>query len=568
LLLFLDIGNMTLIEKLKSIKSNNQYWINQLTSDEIAELLTLTNFLPNDTAINLRKIYVINGYTEIQLCPVCGKAILKIDYDKNKLKAFCSNVCKMSIDGKKITSDKSKKALIEKYGKDFFKIIGEMSQNKHSDEIRMIKEKRIKTNIERFGVENTFQSDEKKRKIKNTNYERYGDEYYIKTDEFREKSEKTCIEKYDSTNPMTNIDIKNKVILTKRDNYWDTFNILLNKKFIEPNFTKDDYINMKIGDLVEFKCLKCDKNFKFEIISGQGLEVKDITCPNHKYSSQPEFEIIDFLSKLLPNTIIEQNKRFYYDKNRFHEVDIFLPEYNIGIEHHGLYWHSDIFHHKNYHRDKHLFFKAIGVDLVQIFENEWLNSQDIVKSILRVKLGVLDGRIFARKCEIREIDNQLYRKFCELNHIQGYCRAKIRIGLFYKEELVQIMSFSKSRFNKKYSWENIRTCTKLNIIVVGGFSRMLKYFKTNYTGSIITYVDCRYFNGSGYIENGFTVVEHSMPNYFYFKTKNIIYSRNMFQKHKLKDILPIFDEKITEYENMLNNGYLRIFDAGNLVLVG
>jgi len=42
-------------------------------------------------------------------------------------------------------------------------------------------------------------------------------------------------------------------------------------------------------------------------------------------------------------------------------------------------------------------------------------------------------------------------------------------------------------------------------------------------------------------------------------------ARQKYQKHKIKDILPIFDEALTEWENMKNNGYDRFWDCGNLV---
>lgn len=53
------------------------------------------------------------------------------------------------------------------------------------------------------------------------------------------------------------------------------------------------------------------------------------------------------------------------------------------------------------------------------------------------------------------------------------------------------------------------------------------------------------------------------PNYYYFKRYKL-YSRHKFQKHKLKDLLPIFNELLSEHKNMLNNGFLRIYDAGNI----
>lgn len=496
-------------------------------------------------------------------CPVCNK---EIEFDKkNKcFPIFCSNECRRSTLGKKIIAEKTKQSLILKYGKDYFKELGKRNKNKTDAEKQKIKEKREETNNMLYGVKNTFQSEDKKEKSKQTSLQNYGKEHYTQTEEYKERYKQTCIEKYNTDNVAKNQEIQLKILKTKRNNYWNSFLLLLKNKFIDTTFNKDEYINSKIGDILKFKCLKCDAIFDFEISNNQGIEVKDITCPNHKYSSNAEYEIKEFLNGIT----VEINKRFYYDKNNFHEIDIFLPDYNIGIEHHGLYWHSDLYHNKDYHRNKYLFFKEKEICLIQIFENEWLDKKEIVKSIIKSKLKMSNTIIYARKCNIKLISNSIYKEFCDLNHIQGYCHAKIKLGLFYNEELVQIMSFSKPRYNKEYNWENIRTCSKLNTSIVGGFSKLLKYFKSNYEGSIITYVDCRYFSGDGYVGNGFSIIKHSSPNYFYFKNKKIsLESRNKYQKHKLKDILPIFDENLTEYENMLNNGYLRIYDAGNLVLV-
>ena len=145
--------------------------------------------------------------------------------------------------------------------------------------------------------------------------------------------------------------------------------------------------------------------------------------------------------------------------------------------------------------------------------------------------------------------------------MQGFAAASLRLGLFYNGEIISIMSFGKSRF-KAGETELIRYCTKLNTQVVGGFSKLLKASDLN---NIVTYCDLRYSDGAGYIKNGFKIIGQSAPNYFYFKGP-ILESRQKYQKHKLKNILKIFDETKTEVQNMIDNGYLRIFDCGNLKL--
>lgn len=199
---------------------------------------------------------------------------------------------------------------------------------------------------------------------------------------------------------------------------------------------------------------------------------------------------------------------------------------------------------------------------VQIVEYEWKMQNDKVRALFSEPTN----RIFARKCELREIDNKTYRDFCEANHLQNYTPASVRVGLFYKGELVQIESFGKARY-KRCEWELIRECSKCGYYVVGGKSRLLKYFDDTYKPtSLVSYCEKNKFSGQSYIKCGFELVSESNPGYYYYKD-DCKYSRVKFQKYKLAKILPIFDESLSETANMLNNGYEKIYDYGNYVFV-
>lgn len=267
---------MMLKDKLLKIKSNNQYWIRVLNNDEIKELYEKTMFLPEDTSNSIRRIYVIKEYTAPRLCPVCGKMILKLDYTGKNLSVFCSNECKKSEAGKRIVS-----------------------------------EKRKNTNNIKFGTDNPFQNKDIKKKSKETNKEKYDCEYYTQTEEYKERYKKTCLEKYNEDNIAKSPEIQNKIKRKRRENYWNLFILLLSKKFVEPLFDKEEYLSANNGDILKFKCLKCDNIFEFVVKSGQGIEVKDITCQKHKYRSNGEYEIISFLRSLKENIVIQQ-KRFYF----------------------------------------------------------------------------------------------------------------------------------------------------------------------------------------------------------------------------------------------------------------
>jgi len=308
---------------------------------------------------------------------------------------------------------------------------------------------------------------------------------------------------------------------------------------------------IKNSEKIKVKCNIC--NHEWSVLSSN-LN-KGNGCPNcfNRISSY-ENETYD----IFKNENIQRNKRF----NNY-EIDIFFPDYNLGIEFHGLYYHSDKFKNKNYHKDKYLKFKELNIDLIQIFENEWINKKDIVLSIIKNRLGLNKEKIFARKCEIKNIDTETAKQFCNDNHIQGYASSSVKIGLFYKDELVSLITLRKNRFNKNSIQEIIRFCNKKDLTIIGGFNKLLSYIKNSlHINELSSFVDVRYFNGNSYKNYKFEY--HTVPNYFYFKTNKLLQNRMMFQKHKLKNKLPIFNETLSEYENMELNGYYRIFDAGNL----
>lgn len=210
-------------------------------------------------------------------------------------------------------------------------------------------------------------------------------------------------------------------------------------------------------------------------------------------------------------------------------------------------------------------YSSKGIQLLHIFENEWLLNRDIWKSVILSKLGK-NEIIYARKCEIRDVSDTESKVFLIENHLQGYSIASVRKGLYYNNELAAIMTFGKLRFSKEYDYELIRYCSKKFINVVGGASRLLKAFTREHSNSkIVSYANRRWSNGSLYERLGFTLVRKTAPNYFYFKNPLMLESRLAFQKHKLKDRLPNFDENLTETENMYNHGYRKIYDCGNLV---
>ena len=251
-----------------------------------------------------------------------------------------------------------------------------------------------------------------------------------------------------------------------------------------------------------------------------------------------------------------------YDVITPYELDIFIPELNIAFEYDGLYWHSEEIVEPTYHIMKTKYCYKKDTRLFHIFGDEWLNKPELVKSRVRNILGKSD-RIYARKCQIKEVNNTLKRQFLNDNHIQGVDKSSVKLGLYYNDELVSLMTFGKPRFNKNYEWELIRFCNKLNTSVVGGASKLFKHFiKTHDPKSIISYSDLRWGNGKMYENVGMTYSHTSSPNYYYIiaKTRD---SRHNYTKDKL--IKQGFDPTKSEHEIMLERGIYRIYDCGNRV---
>jgi len=449
---------------------------------------------------------------------------------------------------RKEVKEKIKQTNLEKYGV------------KHPLQNKKIFNKYKQSLLKKYGVENNFQRKEVKEKIYQTNLERYGAKYPIQNKEIKEKACQTNLERYGVKHPIQNKEIKEKMI---NNRFKNIFPIIIKRLKINNVILLDDYKGMRVNDKNVFynlRCLTCNTNFK------DNFHSKIPRCPIcfPLNSSRAEKEIVDFIKSLNINNIIE-NDRIILDGK---ELDIYLPDYNLAIEFDGLYWHSESMgKDKNYHLNKTEKCNEKGIRLIHIFEDEWTDKQEIIKSIIKIKLGIIPNKIYARKCIIKEVENKEEKIFLENNHLQGSVGSRIKLGLYYENELVSLLTFGKPRYSS-YDWELLRFANKLDTSVIGGFAKLLKHFTRNYLGTIISYSDRRYFTGAIYENNGFEYSHKSKPSYFYIDNKRIIkYNRIKFQKHKLKDLLEEYDETLTEKDNMLMNGYDRIWDCGNNVYV-
>ena len=336
------------------------------------------------------------------------------------------------------------------------------------------------------------------------------------------------------------------------------------KTIVEDIYGKDVFdtsesVYIKSTEPITLKCNKCGR----QITRPASYFLRGHGCPYHGFNkSKAEKEISYFISSL-GETIENGNKTVL---NNHNELDIYLPDKQLAIEYDGLYWHNELNKDKYYHLNKTKECEKKGIRLIHIFEDEWLNKKEIWKSMLNNFLYKTENRIFARNCKINMVNQKDAKDFLNNNHLQGYCNSSYRIGLYYNEELVSLMTFGKTRHfigNSSHEYELLRFCNKLNTTVVGGSSKLLKYFINNYNpSSIVSYADKRWSNGKLYEKLGFIKYNESPPNYYYI-IGNQRKNRFNFRKSVLikKYNCP---SNITEHEFCLQQKWYRIYDCGCL----
>lgn len=286
------------------------------------------------------------------------------------------------------------------------------------------------------------------------------------------------------------------------------------------------------------------------------------------FTSNKEKEILNFLKELGVEVKPTYRKLGV-------ELDMYLPNYNIAIEFNGLYWHSEKSSgkDKNYHISKTTLCESKNIKLIHIFEDEWVYKKDIVKSRLKSFLGFSPIKIYARKCEVKEVEPKVKNQFLEENHIQGKDVSKIKLGLYYNNRLISLMTFSDfrksmGRDKQKGCYELSRFCSKINTVVIGGASKLLKYFEKNYNPKIIiSYADRRWTSNNDftlYDTLGFEKKGVTKPSYWYMKRHQERIHRYVFAKHKIIERFENADPNLSEWENMKNLGFDRIWDCGTV----
>lgn len=330
--------------------------------------------------------------------------------------------------------------------------------------------------------------------------------------------------------------------------------------------TQQKYINLLSSwgytgtyekDIIIVLCNKCQSKFS-RVAPGMLHEKMCNICHPSPSMSKDEIELLSWIRSVYDGEVIQSDKSVF--GNGF-EIDILLPDLNLGIEYNGLYWHSELQGKSNwYHRTKYEKANDVGIHLIQIFEDEWLHKKDIVKERLLAKIGKLN-RTFARKCSIKQLNSREANEFLKRTHIQGVGYGSISYGLYYNEKLVAVMKFSK--LNKAKGFVGIHdNVYELNRYasyghIVGGASKLFSHFIRDYNPmSVVSYSDLRWNTGKVYEAIGMKYAGNTTPGYWYIQGTSRIH-RFSLRKNKEDD------QSLTEWENRKLQGWNRIWDCGH-----
>jgi len=467
--------------------------------------------------------------------------------------------------------EKSRQTSIRKWGVD------------NPNKVAAIKQKIAKTNKEKWGTEYYTQTDDYKEKVRKTSLNKRGIEHHTKSEDVKEKIKQTCLEKYGVPYALQDNTIRKQIEKTNIEKYG-------NKSFLATQEARDKmyaafeqkYGGFPMNNKEQWKVITAT-NFRAQ--SKRNVIDSDLTIrkwleeqsePKPAYSTIKGYFAnkpiaIDALEAYLEN--FKNNKTFvehvaselfgseHFGKKPNHISEVYKPDFalsdNVYVNVDGLFWHSEKMKNKIYHFEMRQIFENANLRILQFREDEILHKKDIVKSIVNNALHKTTNKIFGRKCQIKNIDQQTANDFLEENHLMGSIKAK-HVGLYYGDTLVCLLSYKSKNNVCKIE----RFCSKINTNVIGAFSKLLKHLEDKCISNNITeihnWVDLRYGTGKHLLDKDFHLTRETLG----WKWTN---GRKTFNRLKCKANMD--ERKLSEKEYAKELGWYKIYDAGQRLYI-
>ena len=410
---------------------------------------------------------------------------------------------------------------------------------KHALESKQFIEKSEATQLARYGVKHAAQNEEIKKRTQDNFEAKYGVKTPFQLPDFQKKSTETCLKRYGVAFTSQIPGRTEKMRKTNIARYGSEYP-LGNKKIA--NAVKE---HMQDTYGVPYYCMTQDCKSK----------QKNIISTHNKF-------IIQELSKL---GVASEPEQVVIDN---YSYDIYVPSLDTVIEVNPTDTHNTVCNpwsntglDKMYHRRKTQLAVDSGYRCINIWD--WDNVYKVI-NMLQPK-----QTIYARNCNVRLVDPSIAHAFENMYHLQNSVRGQVVcIGLYLNEDLVQLMTFGKPRYNKKYQWELLRLCSNSIYAVVGGAEKLWTYFIRNFSpDSIISYCDLSKFTGSVYTRLGMKLDYISDPAEIWSKGSEIITSNLLRQRGYDQLFGTSYGKGTSNSELMLEHGWLPVYDCGQAVYV-
>lgn len=389
------------------------------------------------------------------------------------------------------------------------------------------KEKRLNTMMTNHGIASNFHRTDVQNKVKESVLEKYGVNSISSLQETKDKKKETL---QNWTDEFRRDVYKKKNYEWTKKHYTEELVEAEEQEFKSISGVNDPVFSSVKSLSTVYRLVK---KYRPELI-----DAKNPISSSHR-------EILDILDEECIEYIVNDRTKIAPK-----ELDIYIPSLNLAFEINGTYWHKEEFVGKQYHQYKSLLAKEQGIKLVHLYEFDGVKNHNIVKNLIRKNFN----KIHARKCTVKQLETKDVKNFIEENHRSGYTRSTLKYGLFYDDELVQVMTLSKPRFNKYIQYEIIRMCSKSGHTVVGGASKLFKHFiKTVNPDSVISYSSLDNGFNTVYEKLGFLKEGVSKPSYSWCSSND----RKSRYQTQMKD----------ENKVMSENGYHKVFDSGTEVFL-
>lgn len=388
----------------------------------------------------------------------------------------------------------------------------------------ILRAKTYKKNFtEKYWVDNPSKLKESRDKFKKTMLDKYWVEHPSQSKELIERQHNVFLNKYWVDNPMKIKEVAEKskiwTIQTNMERYWVPYYVMTEDCRSSNNIISKP--NLAMIQLLEGYWFSIEKEFPLECYS---FDIK------------------------VWNTLIEINPFPFHNST-------WCPVWNPKD--------------KNYHYDKLKLARDNWYRCIMVWD--W---DDLSK--IPYLLDDNKQQLYARKCEVKQIEYDDCHEFFEAYHLQWDTKKNknnIYIWLYYNNELVECMSFWKPRYNRNYEWEILRLCSHKDYRVVWWANKIFKFFlEITNASSVISYCDMSKFDWKVYEQLWFKLLKWNKPSKHWYN-----YVEDEAKKHITDNFLrqrwydQIFWESYGKWTNndelMRERGYVEIYDCGQSTFV-